>query len=333
MWILERPGYLIILLILPALVYIRHFWPRRGGRIPFPVSLWEGERFKAPLTFRVVMIRFSALLFWSAWVLMVIAAAGPTRTERERIYLSRGVDIVIVLDQSASMAAQDLQPTNRFETAKAVIRRFIGQRLNDHIGLVGFSAEAALRVPPTLRHEQVLQSLDDMLLMELGDGTAIGMGLALASLHLQGSGAENQVIVLLTDGVNNSGEISPEAAAEVAGRQGVKIYTIGVGSGQEARIEVRNPQDGQLYRGTVRESYDAETLERIADLSGGSYFSAGSSGALEAIFNAIGTAEDTERRVRVQVRRFPYHRRFILLALVLLAADLIIRRLFGGASP
>jgi len=285
------------------------------------------------MTVRRILIRMGALLFWSAWVLLIVALAGPTRTERERIYLSRGADIVLVLDQSASMAAQDFQPTNRFETARAVIRRFITRRVNDHVGLVGFSAEAALRVPPTRNYDHLITSLEDMALMELGDGTAIGMGLALATLHLQGSEAEKQAIVLLTDGVNNAGEISPEAAAEVAGRQGVRIYAIGVGSGQEARIEVRDPEDGQLYRGTVRDSYDEATLQRIAELSGGTYFSAGSSGTLEAIFNAIGTAEDTERRVRVQVRRYPQHRRLIILAVFFLAADLFLRRFLGGYAP
>ncbi|MFA7566465.1 MAG: VWA domain-containing protein [Alkalispirochaeta sp.] len=333
MWILERPGFLLLFLLLPPLIYLRHFWPGRGGRIEFPVSLWGGERFHGPATLRIISIRFSAVLFWAAWVCLIVAAAGPTRTERERVYLSRGADIMLVIDQSASMAAQDFQPTNRFETARAVIRRFIEQRLNDHIGLVGFSAEAALRVPPTLHHNHVLDSLDSMVLMELGDGTAIGMGLALATLHLQASQADNKVIVLLTDGVNNAGEISPEAAAEVAGRQGVRIYAIGIGSGQEAAIEVRNPADGQLYRGTVRESYDETTLNRISELSGGTYFSAGSAGTLEAIFNAIGTAEDTERRVRVQVRRYPYHRQILLLALALLVGDLVVRRLLGGYAP
>jgi len=333
MWILERPGYLLLILVVPVLVYLRHFWPHRGGRILFPFSLWQGERFRAPVTARRILIRLAALLFWGAWVLLIVALAGPTRTERERIYLSRGADIMLVVDQSASMAAQDFQPVNRFAASRAVIRRFVEQRDNDHIGLVGFSAEAALRVPPTLQYDHLLTSLDGMELMELGDGTAIGMGLALATLHLQGSDASRQVIILLTDGVNNAGEISPEAAAEVAGREGVRIYTIGVGSGREAAIEVRDPEDGQLYRGTIRDGYDEETLRRIAELSGGRYFSAGSPGALAAIFSAIGTAEETERRVRVEVRRYPQHRQLILLALLLLVGDLFIRRILGGYAP
>lgn len=333
MWILERPAYLLLLLIIPVGIYLRHIWPRRGGRIFIPFVVWGGERFRGPLSLRQIAVRLSAFFFWSAWVLLIIAISGPTRTERERVYLSRGADIMLVVDQSASMAAQDFQPTNRFETARAVIRRFVDQRVNDHVGLVGFSAEAALRVPPTRNYDHLLASLDEMQLMELGDGTAIGMGVALATLHLQGSDSDNRVIILLTDGVNNAGEISPAAAAEVAGRQGVKIYSIGVGSGQEAAIEVRDPEDGQLYRGTVRESYDEETLRRIAELSSGTFFSAGSAGTLEAIFNAIGSAEDTERRVRVEVRRYPQHRRLLILAVIFLVVELFLRRVIGGFAP
>lgn len=333
MLILERPIYLALLLLIPVGIYLRHIWPRRGGRILLPFVVWGGERFRGPLTVRQIAVRISTVLFWGAWVLLIIAAAGPTRTERERIFVSRGADIMLVIDQSASMAAQDFQPTNRFETARAVIRQFVEQRVNDHVGLVGFSAEAALRVPPTLNYDHLLSSMEEMRLMELGDGTAVGMGIALATLHLQGGDATQQVIILLTDGVNNAGEISPAAAAEVAGRQGVKIYAIGVGSGQEAEIEVRDPEDGQLYRGTVRESYDEETLRRIAELSGGTFFSAGSSGTLEAIFNAIGSAEDTERRVRVEVRRYPQHRKLIVLALFFLIGDIVLRRVIGGFSP
>lgn len=333
MWVLERPGYLLLYLLVPVLMYLRHFRPHPGGRLAMPFSVYHGDAFRPPMTFRSVLYRLSVLMFWTAVLLMILALAGPTRTVRERVYLSRGIDIMLVVDQSASMGAQDFQPVNRFESAREVIRRFVEQRPNDQIGLVGFSAEAALRVPPTLDDRHLLESLGSMELMELGDGTAIGMGLALASLHLTGSSADSRVIVLLTDGVNNAGEISPEAAAEVAGESGIRIYAIGVGSGQEARVEVRNPETGELFRGTVRDSYDQATLQRIAELSGGSYFAAGSAGTLESVFDAIGTAERTERRVRIEVNRRPQHRMILIWALALLVAELVLRRLIIGSAP
>lgn len=333
MWVLERPGYMLLLLIVPFLVYLRHVRLTRGGRLTFPFTIYGGSDFRPPLTGRSLLLRVSTLLFWSGFILLIVALAGPIRTTRERVFMTRGMDIMIVLDVSPTMAARDVQPVNRLEAARSVVRRFVEQRENDHIGLVGFSLEAALRVPPTLQHDLVLDSLDRLYLMEMGDGTAIGMALALATLHLQGTEGGEKIIILLTDGVNNAGEISPEAAAEVAGSLGIRIHAIGVGSEGEAEIEFVNPEDGRTYRGTVREGYDPEALRRIADLTGGRFFSAAGGGTLEAVFNAINTAESTERRVRVQVHRHPRHHVFLMIALVFLVLDLVVRRLLVGVTP
>lgn len=331
--VLERPVFLLLLPLPLLLIYVRHFWPARGGRLRIPVSVYDGLPFRAPPTARGFGIALANVCYWVAWLLMIVAAAGPTRTTRERVYLSRGVDIMVVLDQSASMAARDFQPSNRFDTARAVIRRFIEQRPNDHIGLIGFSAEAGLRIPPTLDHRRVIESLDGMVLMELGDGTAIGMALALATLHLQNSHATERMIVLLTDGVNNAGEISPEAAARVAGQLGIRIHAVGVGSGREAAIEVRDPRTDQLYRGTIRDSFDETALRRMAELSGGSYYSAGSAGTLQVVFEAIASAQSGERRFRLEVVREPIHHRLVIMALILLALDFLLRRIIAGALP
>ncbi len=333
MWVLDKPIFLLLLLPIPFLVYLRHFWTKRGGRVMVSTSMWDGEVFRPPATVQSAMLRVAHLAYWLGWVLLVLALAGPTRTTRERIYLTRGIDIMIVLDQSASMAAEDFRPGNRFETARTVITRFIGDRPGDHIGLVGFSAEAALRVPPTLDHDYLRGELARMALMELGDGTAIGMGVALSALHLQAGGAEERVIVLLTDGVNNAGEISPISAAEAAASAGIRIYAIGVGSAREAPIEVRDPETGQLYRGIVRDSYDENALRRIAELSGGQYFTASSAGTLQAVFEAIGTAQTVERRVRIHVRREHVYREILMVALALLLLDFLLRRIVLRVAP
>lgn len=333
MWILERPVYLLLLLVLPALIVIRHVWRNRGSRIRMPFVLYPSVRMKGRRTWRTALVRLGVLSFWLGLVAVIVAVAGPMETEQERIFLNRGTDIMLVIDQSASMAARDFPPGNRFEAARSVIRRFIGERANDHIGLVGFSAEAELRVPPTLSHESVVESVNKMQLLELGDGTAIGMGLALAALHLQHSEAEQKVIILLTDGVNNAGEISPEAAAQVAGANGIRIYAIGVGSRREVPVEVRDPNTGQLYRGTITDSYDEESLRSLADLSGGNFFPAGSPGTLSSVFEAIGTVESVDRRVRMQVHQYPMYREFVLWGLALVAVSFVIRRIVVGVAP
>lgn len=331
--VLERPGFLLLMAVLPPLFYLRHLWPARGGRARVPVAVFRGIPFRAPATLNGLGLRLAAAAYWGAWVVMIVALAGPTRTIRERIYLSRGIDVMIVIDQSASMAARDFQPLNRFDTARTVIRRFIEQRPNDHVGLVGFSAEAALRVAPTLDHRRVNESLEEMLLIEYGDGTAIGMALALATLHLQNSQASERIIVLLTDGVNNAGEISPEAAARAAAQTGVRIYAVGVGTGREASIEVRDPRTGQLFRGTVRDSFDEASLRALAEISGGQYYAAGSAGTLQVVFDAIAAAQSGERRFRVEVHREPVHRALLIWALGLLLAEFVLRRLIVGAVP
>ena len=333
MWVLERPVFLLLFLLLPVLVYTRHVWWRRGSRIKMPFVLYPAVGMKNRRTWRSGLSRMGVLCFWLGWSAIVVALSGPMETERERIYLNRGTDIMLVIDQSASMAARDFPPGNRFDAARSVIRNFVGERANDHIGLVGFSAEAELRVPPTLSHETVLESVNQMQLLELGDGTAIGMGLALAALHLQHSQAEQKVIILLTDGVNNAGEISPEAAAQVAGTSGIRIYAIGVGSRREVPVEVRDPSSGQLYRGTITDSYDENSLQNLAELSGGSFFSAGSPGTLNSVFEAIGTVESVDRRARVQVHQFPLYRDAVIWGLALIALSYALRRIVVGVAP
>ena len=171
-------------------------------------------------------------------MLLVLALAGPGRITKERVYLTRGIDIIFVLDESPSMAAQDFYPENRFNTAREVINSFIRSRENDPVGLVVFSDEAALMVPPTLDYSAYLRVLDDLQLMSLGRGTAIGMGIAVASLHLRQSSAQEKIIVLLTDGEKQCRRNNPRQ------RSGGSVFS----GNKDLRHRNREP------RGTYRES-------------------------------------------------------------------------------
>jgi Ca-activated chloride channel family protein len=233
---------------------------------------------------------------------------------------------MVVLDESPTMAAKDFQPENRFSAARQVIRDFVNRRSNDPIGLVGFGAEASLRVPLTLDYEHLLETLDSMRVMELGDGTAIGMGIAVAALHLQNSDAPRKIVILLTDGINNAGEILPETAARAAASLGIHIYVIGIGSGEEVEIEVTDPESGRLLRGTVREGFDEDLLRRVAAVGAGGYFYAGSNGALQAVFGAIDTIERVEQRSLLRTEREPYFQIVLLIALSCLLFDILARR-------
>jgi Ca-activated chloride channel family protein len=259
--------------------------------------------------------------------LLLVSVAGPQIVRREQVYITRGIDVVIALDQSPTMAARDFQPDNRFNAAKSVVRRFVEGRENDPIGLVGFGREASLRVPPTLDYRHLLAVLESMEVWELGDGTAIGMGLAVAALHLSGSSAPRKVIILLTDGVNNAGEILPETAAEAANAMGIQVYVVGIGSGDTVEFEAVNPETGERQRGTFPDGFDEQLLRSVATAGGGSYFYAGSSGALSSVFQAIDTVERVEQRSLLRVHKEHRYRGFAALGLALVLLDFLVRRL------
>jgi Ca-activated chloride channel family protein len=329
MWVLERPAVLLLLFLVPAAVYLRHFWKGRGGMLIFPFGNWGGRGFQPPAMLLTFLIGFGAVAFWVGVLSMIVALAGPQSVTREQVYITRGVDIVVALDQSPTMAARDFQPTNRFEAAKEVITDFVTRRENDPIGLVGFGIEASLRVPPTLDYQHLLAVLDSMRILELGDGTAIGMGLAVAVLHLSRSTAPRRVIILITDGVNNTGEILPETAARAASSMNIQVYVVGIGSGASVELEVTDPITGTTLRGRVEDGFDEELLRAVAAAGGGSYFYAGTNGALRAVFDAIDTVERVEQRSLLRVQQEPLFRIFMLVGLGCLLLDFVIRRVFA----
>jgi Ca-activated chloride channel family protein len=274
-----------------------------------------------------IVLGLSNAALWLTFVFLVTALAGPTLTRQEKVYLTAGADIFIVLDESPSMAARDIPPENRFSAAKDVIRRFVRGRQNDQIGLVSFGSDAALRVPLTLDYDYLLGRLDDLQVMSLGDGTALGNGLALAALHLQGSSARQKVIITLTDGGNNTGEIQPSTAAELIRSLNIQLYLIGIGTNAQVPLEVTDPRTGMAYSGTLEEGFQEDFMKSLAVPPLGAYFTAGSSGSLESIFLAIDSRESDTKRVKVQVHNDPLFAAFLVAALISLSVFFVSRKL------
>ena len=325
MWSFEQPLLLGALLLLPAAIYLVHFRPGRGGVLRVPLERWAG----APIARRAGSQALAAAArapFWLTVALVIAAAAGPARLHRDEVFLSAGLDLMIVLDESPSMAARDLGGDTRLDAAVEVINGFVAGRGNDAIGLVGFSDRAVLRVPKTLDRAALRAALDATAAMSLGDATAIGMGIAVALLHLQDSTAPGRVIVLLTDGDNNAGELTPEAAAALAAARGVRVYTVGMGGTGEAVIEITDPHTGRTRRGRFRSRFDAALLEQVAGITGGRSFSAAEPEALAAVFREIDALERVERTTGMQVSRQPRQRALLLAALCVLLADVVLRR-------
>jgi len=230
-----------------------------------------------------------------AALLLVIALARPQRVVRLAASDRFGIDIVVALDASGSMAAEDFRPRNRFTVAKDLINDFISRRQDDRIGIITFGVRAATRVPITFDREVAQSILDKAQVGENGDGTAIGHAIATAVNRLRTSKTRTRIIILVTDGVNNSGSIEPMTAAQLAASFGIKIYSIGVGSRGAVPIPVKrqNPISGEIettYQ-LIRADLDEETLAAIARTTGGEYFRATDAQTMSTVLTRIDSLE------------------------------------------
>jgi Ca-activated chloride channel family protein len=232
-----------------------------------------------------------------ALALAVIAMARPQKGTQLEEVMAEGVDIVIALDASGSMAAEDFEPHNRFFVAKSVVQKFIEGLRRDRAGLVVFAAKAFTRCPLTVDYGVLESVLNNAQLGTIEDGTAIGNALATCLNRLRDSKAKSKVVILVTDGVNNRGEVQPFDAAEIARVLGVKIYTVGVGSTGTARVPVNDPVYGRIYT-DMQVEIDEASLKQIAQTTKGLYYRATDKPSLERIFEEIGRLEKTKIRVK-----------------------------------
>ncbi|HUP45938.1 MAG TPA: VWA domain-containing protein [Thermoanaerobaculia bacterium] len=250
---------------------------------------------KRSLRARLVWLPFVLQIL--ALALIVVAMARPQRVTRAANNDRFGIDIVVVLDSSGSMAAEDFRPRNRFTVAKQLIGDFVTRRVDDRIGIVTFGVRAVTRVPITFDREIARMILDRAEIGENGNGTAIGHAVATAVNRLRGSQSSSRVIILVTDGVNNAGSIDPLVAASLAGEFGIRIYAIGVGSEGPVPLPVRrqNPYTGEIetvYQ-HIRGEIDERTLSAIASSTGGEYFRATDARAMSQVLQRIDALEKT----------------------------------------
>jgi Ca-activated chloride channel family protein len=321
------PWYLLALLALPLLLiwYVRRL--RRGGTLRFTRV---GELLEADVR-RTGRLRHTLFALRTlAVTALVVAFARPQTSVTDQRVTTEGIDIVLALDVSSSMLAEDITP-NRIDAAKEVGAEFVAGRPNDRIGLVIFGGDAYTQVPLTLDHAVVTELMDQLRVGMVEDGTAVGMGLATAVKRLQGSDAVSRVVILLTDGRNNRGEIGPVTAAQMARALGVRVYTIGAGTRGQARVPVDNPVLGRQYV-TVQADVDEPTLKEMAEITGGSYFRATDRESLTAIWAQIDQLERTEMEVEHFTRygelfTWPLGVGVLLLALELLLSNTLLRKL------
>jgi Ca-activated chloride channel family protein len=273
--------------------------------------------------------KFRHLLFvlrLIALALLITAIARPRTVDvSTRTKTTKGIDIVMAIDVSASMLAKDLKP-NRLEALKLVAEDFIQDRPNDRIGLVEYAGESYTKTPITSDKNIVLRSLRDIKYNTIIEGgTAIGMGLATSVNRLKDSKAKSKVIILLTDGVNNAGFIDPKIASELAVEYGIKTYTIGLGTNGMALSPVGITRDGSFQYGRVQVEIDEDLLKEIAEATGGLYFRATDNQSLEDIYKEINKLEKTEIEERKYYNYEEKYRPLVLIAGILLLFEFLLR--------
>lgn len=282
-----RPWLLLLLPVAFALAWLRlRSDPGPGVLRHSHLALLAG----AKPTLRARLYRWLPLMSGIALVLLVVAAAGPRIAHRSEDVEGEGIDIVLALDISGSMRSLDFHPKDRLESAKDVIREFIGGRPHDRIGLVLFAAKAFTQCPLTLDHPVLTGFLDEVRVGLIDDGTAIGLGLATAVARLKHSDSPSKTVILLTDGVNNVFTLEPETAAELAGSLEVRVYTIAIGREGLVPYPVDDPVFGKRTR-QVETKLDLDLLDRIAELTGGRMFQATSADMLQQVFATIDELE------------------------------------------
>ncbi|PRY93862.1 VWA domain-containing protein [Marinilabilia salmonicolor] len=310
--------YLLLLLIPLTGWYI---WKQRELNASLQISSLKGfsKIRKSRKTYlRHVPFGLRCLTF----IFLTIALARPQSTDSLRNVTTEGIDIIVSLDVSGSMLAMDFEP-NRLEAAKDVATDFISGRPNDKMGLVIFAAESFTQCPLTIDHAVLTNLTRDVQTGILQDGTAIGLGLSTAVSRIKDSDAKSKVIILLTDGVNNRGEIHPLTAAEIAKSFGIRVYTIGVGSHGTAPYPVNTVFGQQVQDMEVK--IDEEMLREIANTTGGQYFRATDKEKLRAIYEEIDQMEKTKIEVKEYSKRTEEFIPFALLALAFLLMEILLR--------
>jgi Ca-activated chloride channel family protein len=334
-----HPYYALLLLFLPLFAWLKSRRGRQPAFLYSSVQLVKGIIGITRSNAGAILMR----LRWLALAFFIIAMAQPRKADTQTSVTASGVDIVVALDMSGSMAAEDDgfilngQQSSRFAIAQDTLKRFIGKRPNDRIGLVVFGAKAFVVTPPTLDHDFLRANLDrlDIGMQGFDDSaTAIGSALSTSMNRLRELNSKSRIIILMTDGENNSGKVPPLTAAEAARALGIKVYTIGVGTRGEARIFTGQTDFlGRKVYQKIPVDVDEDTLRKIANITGGKYYRADTSETTRTIYDDIDHLEKTDTEVKKYTQYtelFPWP---VLAGLVVLLLEVILSHTIWRRLP
>lgn len=310
----------LLLLLLPMIGW--YIWKQRDMDTSIRLSTLNGFA-KAPRTYKWYLRHVPFVLRTLAMAILIVALARPQSTDHWSNTTTEGIDIVVALDISSSMLAEDFKP-NRLEAAKEDAIRFISGRPNDRVGLVVFAGESFTQCPLTTDHAVLINLINDVKSGMIEDGTALGVGLANSVSRLKESSAKSKVVILMTDGINNCGEIPPLTAADIAKAMGVRVYTIGVGTQGQAPYPFVD-QFGNKHYQKVDVEIDEEVLSQIATQTDGRYFRATSNKRLQEVYEQIDQLEKSKIETREYSKKIEEYLPLILAGLALLAIELLMR--------
>lgn len=324
--IFANPAYLYLLLLLIPLAgwYI---YKLRKAQASFSLSTTMPFKTISPSP-RVYLRHLPFLMRWLAIAAIIIVIARPQSVNSSDMSNTEGIDIVLALDVSTSMLAEDFKP-NRLIASKQVAAEFVNDRPNDKIGLVIFAGESFTQCPLTTDHKVLLNLINEVDFNMIEDGTAIGLGLANAVNRLKDSDSKSRVVILLTDGSNNAGQIAPLTAAELAASYGIRVYTIGVGS--RGNSTITDPRTKQKVQ--IKADIDERVLTEIAGITQGQYFRATDNTSLKQIYDEIDEMETRHITVNTVTRRKELYFPFALFALCMVGLELIARRTVFRSIP
>ncbi len=323
----ENPAAFLFLLAIPFLYIMRFLKIFKKTAFPLVFADWKGKSFKWDGTVSNILSFIAMFLCVIAYIALVCAFAEPTIHQQEKVYTSKGADILFVLDTSPSMAARDIANMTRLQAAQHGIHTLVNNNKGAAFGLVAMASEAAVIVPPTIDHELFLKRLDSLVIGGLGEGSAIGIGLSSAVYHLISTNAPRKCIVLITDGENNAGSVHPDTAAELARRNNITLYTFGIGTKGSVPIEYIDPQNGKVHSGYYDSDFDSAPLESIAYTAGGRYFGIESTGALSQALTTISRKESVTQSFHYRNYDKKLYSYFIVAAALIFGVAWIIRRL------
>ncbi|MCL2155287.1 MAG: VWA domain-containing protein [Leptospirales bacterium] len=320
-----------LLLFVPLFIYIYLYMFRGIGRKRLSISATSSDLLKKRESIKtrtypyIIYLRLLAIFF------LILALAAPGKNISYTSIKNYGLDIIITLDLSGSMSGEDFQP-NRLEAAKSVVLDFINKRQNDRIGLVVFAGNAYLQSPLTVDYDIIKEIISDIDFDSVDeDGTAIGDAIALSSSRLMDSNAKGKLILLITDGVNNRGEIDPETAAEACADMNIKIYTVGIG--KNGLVEYPNPAGSFFPKQRVLNQFNGESLEKISEITGGAYFRADSSGLFSASMEDIDKLEKSNVEIKIYNEFEDRSRWILILGISLFFIEIILKSIFYRKLP